>query len=62
MWEKEGVDVEKIEAECKDTEDFPKLGKTYNVNSKTVSKADITKSGLTSTTSARVARHTTTRG
>ena len=43
VWKTQEFNVLKIEAECTDTEGHPVLGKNYNLNLKTVSKAEITK-------------------
>ena len=43
VWEQRGFDVAKIKAQCKDTEEHPILGTTYNVNLKTVTKDEIRK-------------------
>ena len=43
VWEQRGFDVAKIKAQCKDTEEHPILGTTYNVNLKTVTRDEIRK-------------------
>ena len=43
VWERKGFDVAKIKAQCKDTEEHPILGTTYNVNLKTVTRDEIRK-------------------
>ncbi len=43
VWERKGFDVAKIKAQCKDTEEHPLLGTTYNVGLKTVTRDEIKK-------------------